>query len=394
MHWLLPEHVADALPAETARIEHLRGLILQRLQRCGYEQVIPPLIEYVESLFTGAGKDLDLRTFKLVDQLSGRTLGLRADMTPQTARIDAHLLNREGVTRLSYCGNVLHTLPASSNATRDPLQIGAELYGYSGLSADLEILRLLKSVLQIAELAHYRIDVGHAGVFRALVRTAGLDTSAEAELLQYLQAKDAPALLSATAALPKDHREAIAALSELYGDPKTVLAEARTRLPAGAELDAALQVLDCLLSQTGDLPISLDLADLRGYHYHNGIVFAVYLPGYPSAIAQGGRYDNVGYEFGRARPATGFSLDLKELARLSPARPQSTHVILSPGSQNNPELATLIEHLRSQGEVVIERLPDEQGPMPDICSRGIIQRHGQWVVESTEYESTNSYESR
>jgi ATP phosphoribosyltransferase regulatory subunit len=275
---------------------------------------MPPLMEYTDSLLTGTGHDLELRTFKVVDQLSGRMMGLRADITPQVARIDAHLLNREGVTRLCYCGSVLHTRPAGPAATREPIQIGAELYGDAGVEADREILQLLCRALELAAVRNARIDIGHVAVFRAIA--AELPPELEAQLFEALQRKDAPALKELTKTLNPKTREALLALPDLYGGPE-VLEVAEKRLPKIAELTRALGTLR-RLAKACSLPVSLDLAELRGYHYHTGVVFDAYCDGGAGAasqpIARGGRYDEVGKAFGRARPATGFSIDLRSLA--------------------------------------------------------------------------------
>jgi len=310
MKWLLPEFIEDILPAEAMRIEKLRRRILDLFFEHGYELVMPPLIEYTDSLLTGTGHDLELRTFKVVDQLSGRMMGLRADITPQVARIDAHLLNREGVTRLCYCGSVLHTRPAGPAATREPIQIGAELYGEAGVEGDVEILRLLCRALELAGARNARIDIGHVAVFRALA--ADLAPQLEGQLFEALQKKDAPALKELTKKLNAKTREALLLLPELYGGPE-VLETAEKKLPKIAELTRALGALR-KLAEASSLPASLDLAELRGYHYHSGVVFDAYCDGVPGAVARGGRYDEVGRAFGRARPATGFSIDLRSLA--------------------------------------------------------------------------------
>jgi ATP phosphoribosyltransferase regulatory subunit len=319
MRWLLPEHIDDILPGEAAKIEALRRAILDRFAAHGYELVMPPLLEYLESLLTGTGHDLDLRTFKLVDQLSGRMMGVRADITPQVARIDAHLLNRPGVTRLSYCGSVLHALPATLAATREPIQIGAEIYGDAGVASDLEILRLLCSVLKLARVRGARVDIGHVAVFRSLVRAAALGAEQEAELFEALQKKDVPALESLTRGLKKKTRDALLLLPELYGGAD-VLARAAKRLPKLPALGRALDTLG-RLAKACTIAASFDLAELRGYHYHSGVVFDAYCDGVAGPVARGGRYDDVGKAFGRSRPATGFSIDLRELAAASAMPP-------------------------------------------------------------------------
>ena len=315
MRWLLPEHIDDILPAEAMRIESLRRAILDLFLKNRFELVIPPLLEYTDSLLTGTGHDLEIRTFKVVDQLSGKMMGVRADITPQVARIDAHLLNRRGVTRLCYCGSVLHTRPASPGATREPIQIGAEMYGHDGVGADLEVQRLLFEALKLAKVRGARIDIGHVAVFRSIVRDAGVKRELEAELFEALQRKDAPALKNLTKKLPEKTRKALLLLPELYGGPE-ILEIAEGKLPKIDSLQKALKTLRAL-SQACPIPASFDLAELRGYHYHSGVVFDAYCDGVAGAVARGGRYDEVGKAFGRARPATGFSIDLRSLAGAS-----------------------------------------------------------------------------
>lgn len=380
MNWLLPEYIADALPHEAAQIERLRRRVLDLFRVHGYELVMPPLLEYLDSLLTGSGQDLELRTFKLVDQLSGRTLGIRADITPQVARIDAHLLNRQGVTRLCYCDSVLHTLPASLAASREPIQLGAELYGYAGAEADLEAIRLMAAALTRAGTPASRIDLGHVGVFRALAHAAELDADAEAAILQLLQAKDIPGLRERSVDLPEPCRSALLRLPELYGGAEVLEAAAR-ELPALAEIESALETLRQLQAAMPELPLSFDLADLHGYNYHNGVVFAAYHPGFPSAIARGGRYDGAGRAFGRARAATGFSMDLREVARLS-AAPGEPGAILAPYRAADAELASLIATLREQGEIVVASLPGESVSEGPVCDRQLAERSGKWIIEA------------
>jgi len=314
VRWLLPERIEDVLPAEAMRIESLRRRILDLFFARKYELVMPPLIEFTDSLLTGTGHDLDLRTFKLVDQLSGRMMGVRADITPQVARIDAHMLNRKGVTRLCYCGSVLHARPAGPEATREPIQIGAEIYGHAGLAADLEILALLCSALAAAGVRGARIAVGHVAVFRALAKAAGLERGRELALFEALQRKDVPELRALSRRLQAPVRRALLALPELYGDA-SVLEAAGRRLPHLPEVRGALKTLRAL-ADACPLPVSVDLAELRGYHYHSGVVFDAYCNGAAASvpIARGGRYDEVGRAFGRPRPATGFSIELRSLA--------------------------------------------------------------------------------
>ena len=316
MRWLLPEFIEDILPAEAMRIEKLRRRILDLFFSKRYQLVMPPLLEYTDSLLTGTGHDLELRTFKVVDQLSGRMMGLRADITPQVARIDAHLLDRRGVTRLCYCGAVLHTRPASPGATREPLQIGAELYGEAGVRADLEIQRLLCDALRLARVRGARLDIGHVAVFRSIVRTARLRPELESELFEALQKKDLPAIAGLTKRLPARTSDALRLLPELYGGPEVLRLAAR-KLPHIDALRKALATLRAL-ARACPIPASFDLVELRGYHYHSGVVFDAYCEGVSGAVARGGRYDEVGKAFGRARPATGFSIDLRALSAVNP----------------------------------------------------------------------------
>ncbi|MFA6313231.1 MAG: ATP phosphoribosyltransferase regulatory subunit [Sterolibacterium sp.] len=383
--WLLPEAIEDVLPAEAWHVETLRRRLLDEFRRHGYEFVIPPLLEYVESLLTGSGRDLDLRTFKLVDQLSGRTMGIRADIAPQVARIDAHLLNRTGVTRLCYCGSVLHTLPAGLTATRQPLQIGAELYGHVGSEADVEMLRLLAGALQLCGIATTRIDVGHVGVFRALASGAALDADQEQELFGALQAKDQPSLRELLREVAEPYRSSLLALPECYGG-SDALRRAESFLPALPEITQALDELRSLADTVKDLQLSFDLADLRGLHYHSGVVFAAYCAGHPGAVALGGRYDKVGKAFGRSRAATGFSLDLRELARLAPGT-EALGAILAPCPPNGDDptaMQAVIKELRGKGETVINELPGHASTdwVQAGCNRRLTLRNGCWQIET------------
>ncbi|MBS0354111.1 MAG: ATP phosphoribosyltransferase regulatory subunit [Proteobacteria bacterium] len=384
MRWVLPEYIQDALPAEAAKLEDLRRRLLDAFRLNGYQLVAPPLLEYLESLLTGAGQDLQLKTLKLVDQLSGRTMGVRADITPQVARIDAHLLNRKGVARLSYCGSVAHAVPSSLTATREPLQLGAEIYGHAGLEADAEVIRLLAEALQAAGVGTSRIDLGHVGLFKALVTKAGIGAEREEPLFDCLQAKDLPGLRDLLSGVADDVCEALLALPTLYGGVE-VLARAREILPADTEIDAALSDLQWLADELEGLPISFDLADLRGYHYHSGVVFAAYGGKSPVALALGGRYDSVGRAFGRGRPATGFSLDLRELAA-QVADPVLPGAVLAPGGRN-PQLQAAIAALRDNGESVVIELPGHDGTWREAgCDRRLVLRGGAWQVEPLQGE--------
>ena len=380
-NWALPEYIADVLPPEARRIEALRRALLDTFRVHGYELTIPPLLEYMDSLLSGTGHDMDLSTFKLVDQISGRTMGLRADITPQVARIDAHLLNRTGVTRLCYCGPVLHTLPAGLAVTREPLQIGAEIYGHAGLEADVEIQRLLLAALSSAGIT-VRLDLGHVGVFRALAAHAGIDGELGGRLFALLQTKDVPGLAVATEQVAEPARSALRHLPRLYGDAG-VLARARRELPDLPAIRDALDDLGILARSMTDAPVSIDLAELRGYQYHSGAVFAAYRQGSPNAIARGGRYDEVGRAFGRARPATGFSLDLRELARFTPDEDACTGILApwSGGASGSAALEARIAGLRADGEIVVRALPGhERGTWQPCCNRELIARDGDWVV--------------
>ncbi len=380
-NWLLPENIADVLPSEARKIEDLRRQMLDNFRLYGYELVMPPLLEYVDSLLTGAGKDTDLRTFKLVDQISGRMLGLRADMTTQVARIDAHLLNRDSVTRLCYAGSVLHTRPSGLHATREPLQIGAEIYGHAGLEADAEIQELALASLAMAGFDDVRLDLSHVGVLRSIIEADAAASKDEAALYVLLRAKDSPGLNALTANYAAVTRDALLALPHLYGDVD-VLARAREVLPAVPGITKALAELAALAgSALGRADVAIDLADLRGYQYESGAMFALYVPGLPNAVARGGRYDHVGEAFGRARPATGFSLDLRELARLLPSA-ERKHAIRAPWG-NAPELREQIAELRKTGEVVIQSLPGHDDDQDEFeCDRVLVLEDSNWILKN------------
>lgn len=374
--WLLPEGIADVLPAEAAQIEWLRRELLDLYRGYGYEQVIPPLVEYLDSLLTGTGRDLDLRTFKLVDQLSGRQLGLRADITPQTARIDAHILNRPGVVRLCYAGAVLHTRPAHPLASREPLQVGAELYGYAGVEADAEIQRLAVQSLRRAGVLRIQFDLGHTGIARALIAADPAATATVDELLLALGAKDVPALRALGAPLQAASRDALISLTRLHGTPTEVLPAARSVLPP---LPAIAKALDDLAALARCLPadaVTIDLSDLHGYRYYTGVNFAAYGDS-AAALLRGGRYDDIGRAFGRARPATGFSIDMRELTRGNVTA--GRRAILAPAS-GDAKLAAMIDGLRAEGEIVIRRLGDEEMPAEEVAPFELRQIGGQWQV--------------
>lgn len=380
-NWLLPEYVEDMLPDEAWCIERMRAQFLDLLRKSGYQLVAPPLLEYAESLMIGGSDDMDLRTFKLVDQLSGRTLALRADITPQTARIDAHLLNRQGVARLCYAGSVLHTQPMGLTRTRELLQIGAELYGHTGLESDLEIQQLMLQSLALMGIKDVHLDLGHVGVFRALVSHAKLDKNIESELFVALQSKDSATLRVLVHPLDAALGNALLALPTLYGNCSDVLARARKLLPDYAEIRAALDDLQTVTARLQPLVsnVGVDLADLRGYHYHSGMVFAAYHAGSHDAIALGGRYDDLGKSFGRARAATGFSMDLRQLYRLLP--PQKSGLGVCAPHRDDTALHNKIAQLRAAGEsVVVDLLGDTALRRELQCDRELILRDGVWQV--------------
>jgi ATP phosphoribosyltransferase regulatory subunit len=382
--WVLPDHIADVLPSEARHIEELRRSLLDAARGYGYELVMPPLLEYLESLLTGTGQALDLQTFKLVDQLSGRTMGVRADTTPQVARIDAHLLNRQGVARLCYCGPVLHTQAAKPHATREPLQFGAEIYGHAGREADLEIMLLAIDCLQRAGLKDLTIDLADAQIVRSLL--SGIPAFGEQieNIHAALAAKDEASLREHTRSLPAAQREGLLKLVRMYGDEKVLLEAKNADWPA-KNLDSLLSNLkwlaDHLQATQPGLKISFDLADSRGYAYYTGARFAVYSPSAGDAVARGGRYDEVGSVFGRNRPAAGFSLDIKDLVLAAPSRALQT-AIRAPWS-NDASLREAIARLRTAGEVVVCVLPGHESEVQEFhCDRELVQAAGQWVVKS------------
>jgi ATP phosphoribosyltransferase regulatory subunit len=380
--WQLPDQIADVLPSEARHIEELRRLFLDTARSYGYELVMPPLLEHLESLLTGTGEALDLQTFKLVDQLSGRTLGLRADTTPQVARIDAHLLNRTGVARLCYCGPVLHTRVERPNATREPLQFGAEIYGHAGLEADLEAQLLALDCLKAVNVSDLLVDMADTRIVTSLLAGASLDAHTLAQLHAALAAKDASELDSLSASLKgkvsPEACQGLKALLQLYGDDK-VLDEAEKILPAMPGIQDALRNLRWLASHVGsDVRVSFDLADLRGYAYYSGTRFAIY--GQGAELARGGRYDEVGAVFGRNRPAAGFSLDLKELVSVLPARPLKAAIRAS--WRDDARLRAAIAALRAAGETVACVLPGHEHEVHEFdCDRELVLTAGQWTVQ-------------
>ncbi|MEN9437860.1 MAG: hypothetical protein RIR09_2515 [Pseudomonadota bacterium] len=383
--WVLPDHIADVLPSEARHIEEIRRDLLDVARCYGYELVMPPLLEHLESLLSGAGEALDLQTFKLVDQLSGRMMGLRADSTPQVARIDAHLLNREGVTRLCYCGPVVHTRPAAPHASREPLQLGAEIYGHAGLEADLEILTLALDTLKAAQVHNIGVDMADARIVHALLKSVPLDAARSKLVHAALAAKDASGIKGLLRDAPASAVQALLALLQLYGDA-AVLNEARKVLPASPDIESALNHLQWLSSQIDGVSVSFDLADLRGYSYYSGAMFSLYAPGASDALARGGRYDEVGSVFGRRRPAVGFSLDIKALAAVAAARPLRAAIRASWGE--DADLRTAITGLRRQGETVVCVLPGHESQVDEFhCDRELVLAGGQWVVQAISEKS-------
>ena len=382
--WLLPDHIADVLPSEARHIEELRRQLLDAARGYGYELVMPPLLEHIESLLTGTGEALDLQTFKLVDQLSGRMLGLRADTTPQAARIDAHLLNRSGVARLCYCGPVLHTRPDRPHATREPLQFGAEIFGLAGLEADLEVLQLALDCLKAAGVQNITVDMADARIVRSVLAGVPVDASVLRAVLAALAAKDASELASLSAGFPQAARDGLQALVGLYGDDK-VLVEAKKALKSAPALDMALSNLKWLAAHLESVQVTFDLADSRGYAYYSGPRFAMYVPGASDALVRGGRYDGVGAVFAhsadRNRPAAGFSLDLKELVAVAPARPLRAAIRAAWGEDAG--LAQAIARLRQSGETVVCVLPGHGHEIDEFhCDRELVAAAGQWVVKA------------
>ncbi|HEX2542798.1 MAG TPA: ATP phosphoribosyltransferase regulatory subunit [Caldimonas sp.] len=380
--WLLPEHIADVLPARARQIESLRRGLLDAATGFGFELVIPPMLEHIESLLSGTGHALDLQTFKLVDQLSGRTLGLRADSTPQAARIDAHMLNRSGVVRLCYCGPVLHTRATGSGSSREPLQFGAEIYGHPGLEADLEIQDLALECLRGAGIEELVLDLADARIVRGVLAGVPVDAERLDAVYAALAAKDGAELRSVARGFPPEARQALAALVGLYGDER-VLHEARRVLPGRTLIATALQDLRSLAAHAREahpgLRVGFDLADSSGYAYYSGARFAAYAQGASDAVARGGRYDEVGAIFGRNRPAVGFGLDVKELAMLSPL-PRPAPAIKAPWSAD-PALRAAVRELRSRGETVVCDLPGHaEAGATMACDRALVADRGRWTV--------------
>ena len=385
--WLLPEGIQEVLPDAARKLEHLRRELLDLFETWGYELVIPPFVDFLDSLLTGTGHDLDLQTFKLTDQLSGRTLGVRADMTPQVARIDARNLHRNSPTRLCYLGTVLHALNDPLEKSRSPLQVGAELYGHAGIDSDLEIVQLMLETLAVAGIQNVHIDLGHVAIFRELAKLAGLDAELESTIFDILQRKAIPELkeLLEECELDETVRWMLTVLPTLNGT-EGVLEKARKVLGDGnPEIAAALDYLDQLRHRLSirfpALPINFDLAELRGYHYQTGVVFAAFIPDYGREIARGGRYDDIGKVFGRARPATGFSADIKVLASCAENLPGERAASIFAPSETDPALEETIRDLRLQGRPVIRELPGQSGDAGSMgCGFRLEQKNNQWIV--------------
>ena len=382
-NWLLPESLADILPAEARRIEELRRDLLDLYRTYGFELVAPPLVEYLESLQAVSGTDLNLRTSKVVDQISGRTMGVRADMTPQVARIDAHLLNREGVTRLCYCGSVLHARPAGLLSDRELLQIGAEIFGHAGIESDLEVVQLALESVGRAGVHHPRLDLNYPDLGRFLIERDPILKTRVAEVCELLNAKDVSGLRALgreSGCLPETTRYLLA-LTSLYGDG-SVLERARSVLPDEPEVREALGSLRSFIDALPGHEITVDLADIgSGYAYHSGLIFSVYAEGWHDALVKGGRFDGIGRMYGRARPATGFSLDLRKLsAGLAPA--QVARAVRAPWG-NDSDLIASVKQLRQSGEIVIQMLPGQVLSLDEfVIDRELVLLDGQWQVRA------------
>jgi ATP phosphoribosyltransferase regulatory subunit len=379
--WTLPDYVEDMLPDEAVYLESLRRSILDLYQTHGYLYVIPPMLEYIESL-NGNGQDMDLDTFKVVDQLTGRLMGVRADITPQVARIDAHLIQNDEVTRLSYAGSVLRTKPASFLQSREPFQIGAELYGFKGIEADLEIQTLLIKTLSTIGIQNPVIDFNHLDIFTSLIASSNMERDQLDLLYQAMQKKDKSEVIGLTKSLDKKNRDALIELVSLYGDVN-VLEEAEKLLPQDQAIKSALQFLNQLdqALKNNQIKVSYDLSDIRGYQYHNGLVFSVYADQCYSPIALGGRYDNIGAPFGRNRPATGFTMDLKNIVTLFPNGKKAKAILAPQGSER--DLQNAIESLRQQGETVAIDLFGDMNAKQNNCDRILMQDANKaWKVKT------------
>ncbi len=386
--WVLPEGIEEVLPAQAIQLEGLRRRLIDMYTAWGYDLVMPPLVEYLESLLSGTGHDLDLQTFKITDQLTGRMMGIRADMTPQVARIEAHHLKQNTPTRLCYLGTVLHTRPQGFSASRSPLQIGAELYGHQAAQSDVEILCLMVETLKLTGMESFYIDLGHAGIFRSLVKQAGLSAPQENQLFDVLQRKAKPELaeLMQQWKIEKNMAMMLSSLPDLNGGEEVFQQASRVFKKADSSvLDAIKNLQDIaqqFKAQSADVNLHYDLSELRGYNYHTGVIFAAYAPGQGEAIAQGGRYDDIGKDFGVARPATGFSADLKTLVSLSGLSGETLQGIFAPIS-DEMSLHEFVRTLRAQGERVVMQLPEQQGDAKAMqCNRIIVKEATAWAVKA------------
>lgn len=379
-HWLLPEFIEDVLPEDAACLETLRRNLLDILRQRGYDLVIPPMIEFIDALLTNAGPTADLRTFKLTDQMSGRIMGIRADITPQIARIDAHLLGSSDIVRLCYAGSVLHTLPASYLSTRQPFQIGAELFGHSGIDSDHEIIRLAASLLRAADLDVFQIDIGHVGLFKAIADAQNLSHSQRSMIFEAIRTKDISALDEITREWPADIRKAVLSLVSLYGD-KSILKEAQKVLPSLPGISESLNQLSEIAERMeNEAIVTFDLSQLRTYQYHTGIIFSAYSPNSVERLCLGGRYDGIGEAFGRRRPATGFNIDLRTVLKAKPKKP-TIQKIYSPKIPPASSLAKTVETLREKGHIVIEGYEiDGSDVERQGCSHILRKSDGQWQI--------------
>ncbi|TVQ69277.1 MAG: ATP phosphoribosyltransferase regulatory subunit [Oceanospirillales bacterium] len=383
--WLLPEGIKELLPPQARQAELMRRRLLDLFNIWGYELVMPPLVEHLESLLTGTGRDLDLNTFKVTDSLSGHALGIRADITPQVARIDAHRLRTEGVSRLCYCGSIVHTQPSHMLASRNPLQAGAELYGHAGIDSDFEVIALMLETLHFAGVNQsLTLDLGHVGPFRALVREAQLTQEQKEQFIELLQRKAMPEIDSFVASLELDEslRQQLLVLPRLHGtlDVLDQAVDTLTQPEAHQAVEYLKQLANRVQQQYPNVRCYVDLAELRGYHYHTGVVFAAYTPSFGQALAKGGRYDEIGQDFGRARPATGFSTDLSTLIDLSGVSAQSEKAVLAPAANHDASLQLAIRELRSQGVRVIHAL--DGALTPSNCDRVLEKQGDEWLVKS------------
>ncbi|VAW61002.1 ATP phosphoribosyltransferase regulatory subunit [hydrothermal vent metagenome] len=387
-HWLLPQGIEETLPADAARLETLRRSLLDIYASWGYQLVMPPVIEFLESLLTGTGHDYDLQTFKLIDQITGRLMGVRADMTPQVARIDSHQLKNDAPNRLCYMGTVLRTLPDGFGSSRSPFQAGVELYGHDGVESDVEVLCLMVETLSASGIKNISIDIGHVGLFRGLAKQAGLNDEQESVLFEMMQRKAIPEIQAylIEQSIEKKVANMLNALPELHGD-ESCLQKAKTCFAdANDSVKNALQYLqqaaETFNQRVSNVEIHFDLSELRGYRYHTGLLFAAYTAGEGQEIARGGRYDDIGEDFGRARPATGFSTDIKNLLNLSQQNKALTNNGILAPSDDDPALWQAIKELRAQGEKVIQSLPGQQGDAAELgCNRLLENVSNKWVVK-------------